>query len=457
MSKKLKLLALMIICAFIVGACQNDNSNEPTSNGNKLGAATSEVVAEDGISKLFAPEIGGLNLPHLEELNGRLVFSYQNALYIGGFNDDTKLIASNVLAENVYLAPNSESLVYIAKEENNFKLILVNLKTLEAHNLYDFPAGNQWFSVDWSLDSNWIAFTHAKTPPPYDLIASHLAESLPPYSDPNFLVLIDVNMASAKNTEISIYSTAWLSDGTLLVTTLPYTGGNLEEKVFQIDPETSEARDIGYQGFVWEIFEGITDLATWQSAQASLQALGLNLAPPKTPALNSKFAVSPSQDRYVSTTEIGNTPSGGSCKQLGLVIKGITISMVPEIVYQTEQPNGLNVNSLKWLEDNSIFFALQTSQTCESIPDGAILMRVVPDGETETITENLAYSQGQPYTISPDGRYVAWVGIDREAGLSFLGITDLQNGTGGMLLSANLDSASDESTNPPFSAVYWIP
>ena len=105
--------------------------------------------------------------------------------------------------------------------------------------------------------------------------------------------------------------------------------------------------------------------------------------------------------------------------------------MMPEVVYQTDGQSTLNVYALNWLPDDTILFVLQTSGTCEYDDSSAVLMRIIPGGETEVIAEQVASS----YTISPNNRYLVWVGFDKETSTSFLGLTDLHDGRTGKLLS----------------------
>ncbi|PJF41684.1 MAG: hypothetical protein CUN55_11575, partial [Phototrophicales bacterium] len=129
-----------------------------------------------------------------------------------------------------------------------------------------------------------------------------------------------------------------------------------------------------------------------------------------------------------------------------------------------------SLNNPEELFDGSIAFERWYFDSCNLTKHSAELLLLRPNGELSVITNTLDPSESQNYNfffsdlgartaVSPDGRYIAWIGGGMEAGYSSLNLYDVSQNVNIELEYIQRDASN--STNfhitEAFQAVAWLP
>jgi hypothetical protein len=151
-----------------------------------------------------------------------------------------------------------------------------------------------------------------------------------------------------------------------------------------------------------------------------------------------------------STWEIRQTPRTGTES--------------PVVLYQAEDTTFLT--DLTALADGSLLFLQWNLENCRFTENVRLsLIRLVPGEDTPTVITDqidpgasvapadlqfVVFRHGQKYSLSPDQRYVFWIG--EAAGTSTISVTDLETNTTSALLAQPVTSMFDG-----FQSVFWVP
>ncbi|NDJ75559.1 MAG: hypothetical protein GYB65_04805, partial [Chloroflexi bacterium] len=155
--------------------------------------------------------------------------------------------------------------------------------------------------------------------------------------------------------------------------------------------------------------------------------------------------------------------------RLPVSFDGASTDVAPEdVIYQVSDITLLS--DLAALPDGSLLFLRWQMPGCQGAGDETDLtvelVRLVPGQEPEVISadidpgqsilggfDNLLDLRGQKYNVTPDGRYIFWIGRDSELTRSSLYVTDLQADTTTELLAASVEGEDAIG----FDDVAWIP
>jgi hypothetical protein len=133
-----------------------------------------------------------------------------------------------------------------------------------------------------------------------------------------------------------------------------------------------------------------------------------------------------------------------------------------------ESPFTTFLSDLTALPDGSLLFLNWTLDDCQFFGEMNVeLLRMMPGQEPVIITneidpgpqanpneiDTLGYWSARKYAITPDGRYVFWIGKGDVEGISLLNITDLTSGETAALLA---DVVLPDGAGL-FANVFWVP
>ena len=437
-----------------LGACASDVENseqleEQQPTRQKLDEATPDTFTEGSFTGLSEPRVGDLRLPSLVGVEGKLLFSLGQTLYLGQFNNEMPtVIDETVNMENIYVSPNGQSIIFMTMVDGVKTLRLTNLTSLKNVDLLT-PDEGHLISLSWSPDSEWIAIVYLDTqlsPEEEELLNQGEMVSR---AATNRLTVLNLNNLSSQTITESAESVAWLVDNSLLVV----TGSN--QNLIRLDPVTGGSQKLDISGEVWQVAQGISDPAHWQSVQSRLDQVNFRLAPYDVNLLPDDMALSSDQDKMVTVLREENALST-FCSKFRIVIQPVSAAFVPDTLFQTEENNVVEIRALTWSQEERVYFVLHHSDSCNSDDIRGSLMRLnLDDKHLTTITDQLETAVNNHYAFSPDGRYVAWSGADISSSISFIGITDLQTRTNGRLLAVTSQQL-EESNNGRFQVIHWI-
>ncbi|MCD4687210.1 MAG: hypothetical protein K8S97_14880 [Anaerolineae bacterium] len=462
-----RLWIIILSLSLIITACGTDDEEAPVQlqsvperTATPSPSPTPPMAAADTVA--LTPD---LSLPDLPEMAGeRLLFMYEETLYVGAFDgNEPHVVAHDVDLQMVSLAPDQRHLLYVTTEGEgeDSQLHLVDLATLETTGVVDV-SGRISYSITWSPDGQWVAFTRSKVPP---LSAEQRAQLEAgetvsvPYGEPPRLMIVRADGLQQHATEFVVFGQAWswLRDGTFVVAVAPSLEGEYQgEALLHFDPLTGDSTiidDATVTTALWQVTNGLHSLAHWRTAQAVLEPLGLGLAPP-TEAQYWGAIIAPAGDVFVTLADVGTT-SGEPCRNVALIKRAITAAQLPEIIYQSGEVNTLGISMVGWLPDDTILFVLQTGEVCDFTQAEGTLMRLLPSGETITLALHVSPS-GTPCAVVPDGRYAACIRVEGER--ASIDLIDVADGTSTELLAAPVgEHEADSGVSNPFQGVYWLP
>jgi hypothetical protein len=449
----LKSIVILLVCVLFVacgGEKQEDSSELGTSTSSEQ-AATEENAFQ--LSELPAPEANQFTLPMITDINGRLIIRRQNTFYIAEFDGTEWTKIGEVADESgfrpttqlVSFSPDKQTLSYIADTNSGWQLNMVDLTTLESTTVYEGSGIFQ--SQIWSPDGFWLAAVEINYSAGEGTNGSDSEDNLPI----GRVIVTSDDGSTTHILESYVNAAGWSATEKLIV--VVNTGAGQELLVF--DPLSDERQEFETNGQAWQVSLGLFDPTFWGDAQELLTEFDLTLNPPFSDFYEGRYAVSPDGRTFISVPEMiddsSSPPSG--CQAMNIVRKGLTETALPEVLYQAAGQDTLSINALSWLQDD-IFFTLTTSPSCNGTDALSSVIHLLPDGSTDTITDQIEQRASSPYTVSPDNRLVIWIGYDQDNNTSYLGITDLQTGDTGKLMV--IDATDESSVYTGFDGAYWI-
>ncbi|MCQ3932021.1 MAG: hypothetical protein DPW16_16345 [Chloroflexi bacterium] len=447
-------LILLLTATLLLGACgdeeepsvQSASSNRPTATTSDSQTAGNDETgsADSPLAQLPEPIDGQVSLPVIDSISGGLLFTqgyYGTAgtqlstLYFMRFGEtEAHMIAEGVNPTTVSVSPDYKKVFYSTSGVRNRRVFVADLTTLEATDLGRMQ-GVVANIVGWTPDSVLYAEIQIRGDGP-------VADFFLAKQDGSGVV--DVSPEGVMS--------GVLADGTLLLNAVSEDQTALT--LNRYDPATETSTEIGTVALDNENF-GATILAIIDT----LQTQGLDLS--DTFFTNGSVR---SGDDILLTQLASPAPGGVALCGLWEISKvGIPEST---LVYSIEDATLLS--HLRVLPDGSLLMLHWWLEDCNINELHNEILHVSTDGQssvsvaeidpgTEVNLSFLAGSSGQKYDVTPDGRYVLWIGGGLRAGYSAVNVTDLQTDTTATLMRQMQSGSADSFLeNQIFSNVFWI-
>lgn len=409
-------------------------------------AATTWHLLTATPSATFAPILigdtldpsGQPRLPVMEDVKGRLLFTYQRNLYLAGFDGEpAQVIAYDVPPSTIHLAPDQQSLVYWRQERGGIDkkmtiLNLVNLENLTTSTLMTFYG--QVGLIRWSPDGVWLAVELKRGEDNNsNLLGTLVADRTQPIPP---TLLNDYGVAT------------WLTDNRLILTS--GTGDSAQFAVYT--PNSGDPSPLDVPAEQIPTLQGIRSIYSSNYASATAILVSLGLSPVWTPTYlyNPELGVAPDNTRWVA----GETANEIVCQPYQVVVHTIADNSTTTLA-EFAEPYTLRLANFQWATDDSLYFVRWSSRTCPADlgQSSAQLYRLVADTPPVLIGDHLLTEVFlHSYAVAPDGQSVTWVGYDVTNQTSFLGMADVQTGVVQQLISLKT------ATYPiGFTSVWWLP
>lgn len=447
------LFCILFLCVLILVACKRDPETAQISNP---GAKVTSTPAPLAVSMLeesdFVPEAGSLILPNLSDMRGRVAFVYEDTLYLGAFDGTAaRLLAENVLPQSVSASPSGTTLVYLTRSDNHYNFVFYDVQRDEFHELSEGWTA-QASVMSWSTRGDWM-------------VLGRRGERM-------LAVRADGEMSIRLLTSIGTH-VAWLSHGKLLA------AGRDRDNSFNVrvtlndlnrgSTEEPEFTQFTRQSLLLNI-AGVTTLTLVNTTleQANLPyEVAAFVDPEQNIIFLDNFAtgvmiMSPNlqPDVFASDTQQFSNP----CSTWTIVQKGFRQAILPQVYYNAR--NTALLSDLVVLPDDSVLVQRWYVDDCfnppgEFCPWSLEETAVVPSyceesmieaglnvdllrvdgrsGTAEVMVSNMTpsvtpsvldwatwpqgFSRPNDYAVSPDARYVIWLGGDKAQ--SQIMITDM--------------------------------
>ncbi len=422
-----RLLAIAALVGVLATACGSDEKS-----GVTLEVAHSTTT--DGPTRTPAPDETP-NPAVLRDLPGALAFVQGHTLYLypHGNNPQPVVLSADFDAASLLFTPERDALLYSTTGSTGRGIYLVELGTLATVQLTDrFYYVTHLSSAIWSPDRQWVILSIAARGK--DLISRDGAQRFH---------LTD-NIAN---------QAYWLDDGSILL---------IDSEAKGVPPDmTVIYRDVSrYILSTGETVPLDVDLAALTSDPSgiddALAALGVE---------------------YVSRPGVSETPEivPPEAVDAGAVVvcddwsidaaTGTGADRVLDPLYSVHDTYRLS--ELRTLEDGSLSFLEWRIPDCRiSNRPVVTLKRLVPGAATAgTLAEGVfgGVTLGDTGTLastalSPDGRYLVWIGGGLDVGESSLNLIDVQTGTRSLLMRETNTSGMNSlfMDGQLYSAVYWV-
>ncbi len=450
---KLTWLVLAIIAAMLLGACADeeepsvqsvaeDRSTATTTDDQTTGA--NAAGTDSPLAQLPEAVDGQVSLPVIEGVSGGLLFTqgyYGTAgtqlstLYFMRFGEaEPRLIAEGVNPTTVSVSPDYKKVFYSTSGIRNRRVFVADLTTFEVTDLGRMQ-GVVANIIGWTPDSVLYAEIQIRGDGPVAdfFLAKQDGTGVVDVSPEGFL-------------------SGTLADGTLLLSAISEDQTTLI--LNRYDPATATSTEIGSVPIDNNNF-GATIVAVINT----LQTQGLALSD----SFFTNTSIQSGED-IIFTTLASPAPGGVALCELWEVRK----AGVPEspLIYSIEDatllshlqalPDGSLLMLHWWLEDCNISELHNEILHVSADGQSAVSLTEIDPG-TEVNLSFLAGSSGQKYDVTPDGRYVLWLGGGLQAGYSAVNITDLQtNATATLMRQTQSGSADSFLENQIFSNVFLI-
>lgn len=427
-----KFFAIVLLSLMVLAACGSE------SGGGGVTLQTASDPADSSPTR--RPETAPAGPDVLDEAGGALVFRRGSSLYLYPHPDTGEPVEINqhVDPNGIYITPDGRSIIFSLLEPDGFGasgVRRVDLQTLDQAMIAPEVTG-RWEVVAISPDGQWLAIRNYA----FGLAIVHLDGSA---------VYDEVAPSAA--------IPRWLSDGTVLVVHMDYTASGQPhyKSVVRFDPAAGQTADLEIDLEALDADPTLLDTA--------LADMGLSYA--------ETTDADPGPIYYAQEAEDDASPSP-ICErwQIVSILRDESGAAIDQLVVY-EAPDTREIADLRVQADGSVLFTQWAVPDCDPVQTPvARLMRLVPgeDG-AETMIEGLyaGAAIGEGYrrgtrtpraALSPDGRYVAWISGNIDAGESALRLTDLTTGAESLILTADANSG-DLNTfveTQLFTAVYWV-
>lgn len=409
-----------------------------------------DTNADAPFAGLDAPPVGAMDLPAAEGVSGRIVFARGEKLYAGRFDGAAmKLVADDVTTNYFLPAPDGSRVVYSALNlqdvgsagfsVRSFAPTVVHLDTLEKQS-FAAPEGylrTPMLLPGWLPDGRALAWDRARGANLIDPAAGTIA-----YLGGQARL-------------------AWLADSSLLLVddAEPDTRIVDEPALYRVDPESGErvALEIAFS----------YPLRDFLALEDDLAALGYRLADNfhdyhRTDLLPDGARV------FIEQPANAGMRAMPYCQRWRVLMRprDAASGTEPEAIYS--DPETTFITDLTALPDGSVLFLRWVLEGCEFMGEMRVeLIQVVPgeapvvltgainpglNGNANDVTR-LLYESRRKYDVSPDGRYVIWIGGGLQAGSSSLNVIDLDTGDTAPVLAQPVSVSGANH----IETVFWLP
>lgn len=455
----LKWMAFALIAVLLISACGdkeeagiesagNDSpTTEQTEQSTEAATSATENSTAGGDSPLAQlPEAVDrqISLPVIEGVTGGILFSkgilggagtQSSSLYIIRFGEnEPRLIAENVNPVTVSVSPDHQKAFYVTSGIRNRRVFVADLNTLAVTDLGRMQ-GIVAFSAGWSPDGDWLTYFEVEA---------------------NGGTFHKVNVDGTELTALAPNGplTGLLADGSIMLNEVSEDQTTLT--VNRYLPDTGEQSVVGTVAF---------DQTTFAVTIAGVAELLAENSLDFSDTFFTGGVIRVGDERIFSQlTEI--VPSGiAICGPWEVTRIGMTAAE-GEAIYTVEDTTLLS--NLRLLPDGSVLVLRWWFEECDINRLHNDLVRIAPTGEslvvltdidpgTEVNLTFLANSNGQKFDLSPDGRYVFWLGGGLQAGYSALNVTDLTTNTTTTLMTKQMSGSSDSFLESEiFSNLFWV-
>ncbi len=464
--------AALVLTALVVAGCGGDGGD-----GDAVGAPLQTVerpptlAPTAGVGSPFeglpAAANGELRLPLIEDLPGGLLFLKDDVLYLSWFDGEgPALVADVVHPFMIEPSPDGSAVVYPAGETErvvgyggmaytrfSYVLTMTDLYTVESTPLLNVgdERGVSGLFLGWAPDSQSVIVWDTNSL----LLARRSGE---------IIALPDTDTAAWQP---GIHTVAWLPDSSVLLfaTKEPAGGsgspdgtGEPRLAVYRYDPATAERTMLDLN---------ITDLALldFMYLEKTLHEHGTIYA--ETFNATHRAARLPDGSRvYIDWPLPVKSFQADVCSTWEIRQQAQGETDPPQTLYTVDDTTFLT--DLTALPDGSLLFLRWALAGCQfsGVMD-VQLIRLVPGQEPQVITDEidpgsnanpntvimLGYQRGRKYTVSPDGRYVFWVGGGSDTNTSSIRVTDLEYDVTATLLTDVMRPFEIGG----FEDVFWVP
>jgi hypothetical protein len=447
--KRVKLLSgVLILLILVSAACGSDGDHDQPvpRTATQPPTLTPEATESSPLDSLSAPSNGGLSLPELAGIDGGLLIARGGKLYLVWFGaEEPVLIAEEVAPVMIEPSPDGRAVVYAAgiTEERTggdgapykhfeYRLTVTDLTTLDSARLVAVGSERHMLAtlLGWSPDSSTVLVWNNGA-----VIAANADGS-------------DVQALAGART------VAWLPDNTallfapedLLVSDSPLA-------LFRVEPEFGQRERVN-------IPLDDTVPLDFLSLAGTLAARGMIY---DRAAFHDFHRATPLPDGswgYIEWSSAVKNMQTPPCATW--TIKRTGGNTPPDMLYMAEATSFLS--DLTALPDGSLLFLKWTLGGCRfGGPMAVELLHLITGQEPVMITgdidpgeqtdlNRIGYWQARKYTVTPDGRYIFWIGKGDAEGVSLVNVTDLQDDITAPLLA---DVVLPEGTGR-FADVFWV-
>lgn len=397
----------------------NDNGDDDTvsvSNDVDIPSPLDDMETEQwsfGGAQFIIPEA---------DIEGGFVFVVNRVFLYGQFNGQpVTLVAQRMAPEAVYALPGGR--IFYRGNGTESRNAVVVQRPNETEFLADYSLGSDGLLLSWNADGTWLTYIDNGL---YVAAADGSFQSEP---------ILDAEEA------------IWLDDDTLLYTVEDDEGALIA--VMRYDPTTQTSTEVLLDYDPAE--DGLLSL------EDELFELGYRYASPNVLNLT---VINPDGDSRFTIFQPANRSATGICDEWSIVRSNPETGDM-ETIYANEETHALS--NLHIMPDDSVLALRWFRQDCAfSNAIEAELIRVYPDGEVEVVTDRILVNTSavqinnleRRYTVSPDGRYVMWIGRDGgAAGDTTLELMDLEAGVQKRVAQMPALSGSRDVF---FSSVTWL-
>lgn len=441
-------LSALLLIVVLLGACGGDddggtlrNERSDNNDSSSVSSGNVETVQADAVD--------------IDLAGNRLLVTHGRKIEIRDLVNPPIVFGADVAPPTVTVFPDQ---ITYAAGTGRYQYFSVDLMTYQPQSLIRV-SGQYAFATGFSPDGEWVLIDN------------------PP--DGYYLATTDGSGDRRKVASWPGGTALWLSDGTVLVVELDVPPGLFSvppdaqiESVSVYDPSIQESTELGQDVVNLVTQYGLANLTNPfgnPSNAFDLAALLNELLP--APLLGTEGVIFPDEGIVVPVQITEN----------GFLFGFATPVFCAEWVLNRFFPDGtsamlytapetLFLNAPVVLPDGSIAFERWYLENCDTASRHAELLMIRPDGDIQVITDEIDPGDSQNYSfffgdtgprtnMSPDGRYIAWIGGGLDAGYSTLNLYDVAQNVN-IELERVLRDASNYATfhlDAAFQAVAWLP
>lgn len=408
-------------------ATSNDNADTPADDTDTQTADIPSPL-DDMVTEQW---VFGQNIPFTipeADIEGGFVFAVNRVLLYGEFNGQPVTVVSQGTTPAMIFALPGGRIFYRGNGVESRNAALVQIPT-ETTFLADYSLNSDGLLLNWNADGTWVTYVDRAI-----MIAA---------ADGSYSGTIPLDDPTTNVDEV-----IWLDDDTLLYKVDDEDGAILSLNRYDPIDHTSTLVEVDFDPESDDLI----------SLEDDLRELGYRYASPNVLDVTK---ITPDGKIRYTIDQPENRSATGICDEWRVERSELDEGL-RETFYAIDNTHALtNINVLP---DMSVLVLRWFRADCAfSNPIEAELIRVYPDGEGEVVTDKVLVNtnQVQPftlerrYTVSPDGRYVMWIGQDVGVeGDTTLEIFDLEAGVQKRV--AQMPARATGGFDVFFSSVTWL-